>query len=155
MVALLAVRLGLPLDAADGALATALMAGVVMDTATFAHPNATPRTLARGRGAARRRRAAVRTSRGASTAPSRTPSCACSAACSPGSRARPTAGSSGPTLRVGDLAAHGRDAADSEGIIDLLAQSETAEVAILFKEQADGRRGSASAPGPAASTRPC
>ncbi len=46
MVALLAVRLGVPLDAADGALATALMAGIVMDTATFAHPNATPRTLA-------------------------------------------------------------------------------------------------------------
>ena len=32
--------------AADGSLATALMAGIVMDTATFAHPNATPRTLA-------------------------------------------------------------------------------------------------------------
>ena len=46
MVALLAIRLGVPLDAADGALATALMAGIVMDTATFAHPNATPRTLA-------------------------------------------------------------------------------------------------------------
>ena len=29
-----------------GALAAALMAGIVMDTATFAHPNATPRTLA-------------------------------------------------------------------------------------------------------------
>ena len=46
LVALLAVRLGLPLDLGDGALAAALMAGVVMDTATFAHPNATPRTLA-------------------------------------------------------------------------------------------------------------
>ena len=44
--ALLAVRLGLPLDLADRALADALMAGIVMDTATFAHPNATPRTLA-------------------------------------------------------------------------------------------------------------
>ena len=30
---------------ADGALATNLMAGIVMDTATFAHPNSTPRTL--------------------------------------------------------------------------------------------------------------
>src|SRR4051812_24037897 len=45
MVTLLAARLGLPLDAGDGALASALMAGIVMDTATFAHPNATPRTL--------------------------------------------------------------------------------------------------------------
>ena len=46
MVTLLAVRLGVPLDADGGALAAALMAGIVMDTATFAHPNATPRTLA-------------------------------------------------------------------------------------------------------------
>ena len=46
MVALLAGRLGLPLDLDDGALATELMGGIVMDTATFAHPNATPRTLA-------------------------------------------------------------------------------------------------------------
>ncbi|MDP9483607.1 MAG: DHH family phosphoesterase, partial [Chloroflexota bacterium] len=46
MVTLLAARLGVPLDAGEGTLATALMAGIVMDTATFAHPNATPRTLA-------------------------------------------------------------------------------------------------------------
>jgi bifunctional oligoribonuclease and PAP phosphatase NrnA len=46
LVTLLAVRLGVPLDHAGGALAAALMAGIVMDTATFAHPNATPRTLA-------------------------------------------------------------------------------------------------------------
>ena len=45
-VALLAVALDRPLDLADGALANVLMAGIVMDTATFAHPNATPRTLA-------------------------------------------------------------------------------------------------------------
>src|SRR4029077_7085046 len=46
MVALLAARLGVPLTADDGTLAADLMAGIVMDTATFAHPNATPRTLA-------------------------------------------------------------------------------------------------------------
>ena len=45
MVTVLAARLGIPLDANDGALADGLMAGIVMDTATFAHPNATPRTL--------------------------------------------------------------------------------------------------------------
>ena len=45
-MALLAVRLSLPLDLGDRALADVLMAGIVMDTATFAHPNATPRTLA-------------------------------------------------------------------------------------------------------------
>ena len=42
MVALLLPELGVPLDAE---IATALLAGVVQDTHTFAHPNATPRTL--------------------------------------------------------------------------------------------------------------
>ena len=60
MVALLAARLGYRSIVGDGAMAANLMAGIVMDTATFAHPNATPRTLD-GRGGARRgRRAAVR-----------------------------------------------------------------------------------------------
>ena len=45
--ALVAGRLGVGYEGdAGGDLATALMAGIVMDTATFAHPNATPRTLA-------------------------------------------------------------------------------------------------------------
>jgi nanoRNase/pAp phosphatase (c-di-AMP/oligoRNAs hydrolase) len=43
MIALLTARLDVPLDAADGALAFLLAAGIVMDTATFAHPNVTPR----------------------------------------------------------------------------------------------------------------
>jgi phosphoesterase RecJ-like protein len=42
MVALLLPELGV---AIDDRLATALMAGIVQDTHTFAHPNATPRTL--------------------------------------------------------------------------------------------------------------
>ncbi|MGZ6256802.1 MAG: DHH family phosphoesterase, partial [Candidatus Limnocylindria bacterium] len=42
MVTLLLAELGVPLDAQ---LATALMAGIVQDTHTFAHSNATPRTL--------------------------------------------------------------------------------------------------------------
>ena len=47
MVALLASRLGVGFDTPTGrSMAAALMAGIVMDTATFAHPNATPRTLA-------------------------------------------------------------------------------------------------------------
>ena len=37
--------LGVPLDAADGAIAAALVAGLVIDTANFQHPNTTPRTL--------------------------------------------------------------------------------------------------------------
>ncbi len=45
MDTLLMAALGVPLDAADGAIAAALIAGVVIDTANFQHPNVTPRTL--------------------------------------------------------------------------------------------------------------
>jgi phosphoesterase RecJ-like protein len=44
------------------------------------------------------------------------------------------------TLLDSDLAATGTAAAHSEGIIDLLAQAERAEVAILFKEQGSATR---------------
>ena len=133
MVALLAARLGVPLDLADGALAAALMAGIVMDTATFAHPNATPRTLAVS---------AALVDAGAPLADiSRRLY-----------RSKPDAQLRllGRALHRLETAADGRivwstlatvDHADtgalpshSEGIIDLLSQSETADVAILFKE---------------------
>ncbi|HET7726929.1 MAG TPA: DHH family phosphoesterase [Candidatus Limnocylindrales bacterium] len=132
LVALLAVRFGIPLSLDDGALATELMAGIVMDTATFAHPNATPRTL--------------------------TVSAALLAAGAPLSeisrqlyRTKPAAQlrlfgrvldrleTSGDgrvvwsTLDDPDYEATGAVRAHSEGIIDLLAQSDAAEVAILFK----------------------
>jgi bifunctional oligoribonuclease and PAP phosphatase NrnA len=45
MDTLLMPALGLRLDAADGSIAANLMAGVVNDTAGFQHPNVTPRTL--------------------------------------------------------------------------------------------------------------
>jgi phosphoesterase RecJ-like protein len=45
MATLLMPALGLSLDAADGAIAANLMTGVVIDTANFQHPNVTPRTL--------------------------------------------------------------------------------------------------------------
>jgi phosphoesterase RecJ-like protein len=133
IVALLAAKLGVPLDAGEGALAAALMAGIVMDTSTFAHPNSTPRTLA--------------------------VSAALVAAGAPLSeisrrlyRSKPDAqlrlfGRVLDRLQVADggrvihsslddadLAATGTLPSHSEGLIDLLAQSETAEVAILFKE---------------------
>ena len=60
MVALLAARLGVPLDADDGALATDLMAGIVMDTATFAASQHHPADADGRRGPPRGRRAAVR-----------------------------------------------------------------------------------------------
>jgi len=133
LVTLLAAKLGVPLDAGNGAMAAALMAGIVMDTSTFAHPNSTPRTLA--------------------------VSAALVAAGAPLSeisrrlyRSKPDAqlrlfGRVLDRLEVtdggrvihscltdGDLEATGTQSAHSEGLIDLLAQSETAEVAILFKE---------------------
>jgi phosphoesterase RecJ-like protein len=139
MVALLATRLGVGLDTGGGALATDLMAGIVMDTATFAHPNATPRTLA--------------------------VSAALVAAGAPLSEISRRLYRSKPdgqlrlfgrvlerlehtddgrviwsSLTDPDLAATGTGAAHSEGIIDLLAQAERAEVAILFKEVGSATR---------------
>ena len=133
MVALLAAYLDVPLDGGGGSMAAALMAGIVMDTSTFAHPNATPRTLAVG--------------------------AALVAAGAPLSeisrrlyRSKPDAqlrlfgrvldrleiAAGGliihSSLDEADHAATGTISAHSEGLIDLLAQSETAEVAILFKE---------------------
>src|SRR5688500_11003380 len=45
MDTLLMPALGVALTSADGAIAAALIAGVVIDTANFQHPNVTPRTL--------------------------------------------------------------------------------------------------------------
>jgi bifunctional oligoribonuclease and PAP phosphatase NrnA len=133
MVALLAVRLGLPLDLQGGALSTDLMAGIVMDTSTFAHPNSTPRTLAVAA-------ALVEAGAPLSDISRRL------------YRSKPTAqlrlfgrvldrletAADGriihSTLFEADHAATGTQPPQSEGIIDLLAQSEDAEVAILFKE---------------------
>lgn len=137
MVTLLASRLAVPLDTNGGALATALMSGIVMDTATFAHPNATPRTLM--------------------------VSAALVAVGAPLSdisrrlyRTKPDAqlrlfgrvldrletSEDGrliwSTLLDADLAATATEPAHSEGLIDLLAQSDRAEVALLFKEQPAG-----------------
>jgi phosphoesterase RecJ-like protein len=133
MIALLAARIGVDPAADDGFLATNLMAGIVMDTATFAHPNATPRTL--------------------------TVSAWLIAAGAPLSdisrrlyRSKPDA-----QLRLfgrilarletaddgrivwssvtdADFVETGAERAHSEGLIDLLSQAEAAEVAILFKE---------------------
>ena len=138
MVALLAVRLGVPLDAGDGALATALMAGIVMDTATFAHPERDA-AHARGVGGARRgRRAAVRHLAPALPLQARRAAAAVRAGAGPAPDVARRTASIWSTLEPGDLEATGALPAHSEGIIDLLAQSETAEVAMLLKGQDDG-----------------
>ena len=133
LVALVATALDIPLTAGDGALATALMAGIVMDTATFAHPNATPRTLAvsaalvdAGAPLAEISRRLYRTKpdvqlRLFGRVLDRLKTAAAGLVIY-------------STLTASDVAETGALSAHSEGIIDLLSQSEAAEVAILFKE---------------------
>ena len=133
MVTILATRLGLPLDAGSGGLAAGLMAGIVMDTATFAHPNATPRTLVvaaalveAGAPLAEISRRLYRSKpdvqlRLFGTVLDRLES---------SDEGRIVWSS----LTEADLTASGATRAHSEGIIDLLSQADAAEVTILFKE---------------------
>ncbi|MBI2782288.1 MAG: DHH family phosphoesterase [Chloroflexi bacterium] len=133
LVTLLAAQLDVPLDAGGGAMAAALMAGIVMDTATFAHPNATPRTLAV---------AAALVAAGAplSDISRRLYRSKPDAQLRLFGRVLDRLEVAGNGLIIhssidgADHAATGTISAHSEGLIELLAQSETAEVAILFKE---------------------
>ena len=136
MVTLLTGVLGVPLTAAGGALAAALLAGVVMDTANFQHPNATPRTLrvaadlvAAGAPLAEIARRLYRTKpneqlklfglvlAGLEMAGERVVHA---------------------TLTQAALEAAAAAPSQSEGLIDLLSQSATGDVAVLFKEE-EGR----------------
>ena len=137
LVTLLAAQLDVPLDAGDGAMAAALMAGVVMDTATFAHPNATPRTLAVSAALVEAGAPLAEISRRLYRS-------------KPDAQLRllgralhrlQTAGGGRVVwseLRLADHDETGALPSHSEGIIDLLSQSETADVAILFKEADPG-----------------
>jgi phosphoesterase RecJ-like protein len=133
-VALLLPHLGLGFEALDGAIAADLMAGLVIDTANFQHPNTTPRTLrvaselvAAGAPLPMIARRIYRTKPNAQL------------------RlfgrvlARLESSDDGriawSVMDDGDLAASDAGPQLSEGLIDLLAQSETADVAILFKDQ--------------------
>ena len=131
------MRLGLPVDLHDGAMAAALMAGIVMDTATFAHPNATPRTLAVAA-------ALVEAGAPLSDISRRLYRTKPDAQLRLFGRVLDRLAATDDhlvvwsTLTEADLAATGAISAHSEGIIDLLAQAEAAEVAMLFKDHADG-----------------
>ena len=133
MVALLAERLGFGLDLADGALAAALTAGIVMDTATFAHPNATPRTLTVAA-------ALVEAGAPLSDISRRLYRSKPDAQLRLFGRVldRLEASDDGrvvwSSVTDTDLTSTGAERAHSEGIIDLLSQAEAAEVAILFKD---------------------
>jgi phosphoesterase RecJ-like protein len=139
MVTLLLPALGLDTDALDGAIAADLMAGLVIDTANFQHPNTTPRTL---RVASELRAAgadlptiARRIYRTKPNAQLRLFGRVL------GRLESDTTGTVvWSVLLPSDFDETGASAQMSEGLIDLLAQSETAEVAILFKEQGDRTR---------------
>jgi phosphoesterase RecJ-like protein len=133
MVALIACRLGVPLTAGDGMLASALAGGIVMDTGNFQHPNVTPRTMvvaaALNEAGAPMSDIARRLYRSKPNTQLKLFGIVL---------ARMGDDLDGrlvwSTLELADLMASGAGAAESEGLIDLLAQSETSEVAILFKE---------------------
>jgi phosphoesterase RecJ-like protein len=139
MVTLLVARLGVPMDVADGAMAANLMAGVVIDTANFQHPNTTPRTLrvasellAAG---APLYEIAKRLYRTKPDAQLRLFGIVL---------ARLETALDGRLLWTdllpSDFAQTGTTAQASEGLIDLLAQSATGEVAIVFKDQVNETR---------------
>ena len=94
----------------------------------------------RVRGAGRGRRAAVRHLPPAVPLQAGGASCGCSGGCSIGSTAVDGGRVIYSTLLDADLAATGTLPPQSEGIIDLLAQADEAEVAILFKEAGEATR---------------
>jgi bifunctional oligoribonuclease and PAP phosphatase NrnA len=139
MVTLLAGRLGASLAEDGGAIATQLMAGIVMDTATFAHPNATPRTLAVSAALVEAGAPLADISRRLYRSK---PDPQLRLYGRVLERLETAAGGAiiHSTLLDADLAATGSIPPHSEGIIDLLAQSDDADVAILFKEAGEGTR---------------
>ena len=132
-VTLLVQALGVPLTAADGTLAAALLAGIVIDTATFQHPNATPRTLrvaadlvAAGAPLSEISRRIYRSKPNAQL---KLFGLVLAGMVTEGDRLIHA------SLTEADLARSGAGSNHSEGLIDLLSQSETADIVLLFTEQ--------------------
>jgi phosphoesterase RecJ-like protein len=133
MGTLLMPALGVPLTAADGAIAAALVAGLVIDTANFQHPNTTPRTLRVGAELVAAGAPLYDTARRLyRTKPNR------QLVLYGRVLARMGTDLDGrlvwASLHEGDLAASGASSADAEGLSDLLSQSETAAIVVMFKE---------------------
>lgn len=137
MVALLLPALGVEMDEA---LATVLTAGIVQDTHTFSHPNATPRTL---------RVAADLVEAGAPLSRIHRSIYADKPFSTLALWGRILAGASErhggrivyASMTAAMLAETATDPVASEGFIDLLASTKTADVTVVFKEaDADGIR---------------
>jgi len=138
-VTLLLPHLGLGYDVADGAVVQLLTAGLVFDTANFAHSNTTPRTL---------RVAAELVAAGAEL-----PAIARRIYRTKPSQqlklfgrvlARLDTSDDGrltwSVATLEDFEAAGATLEQSEGLIDLLSQSAGTEVVVLFKDLGDGVR---------------
>jgi len=139
MGTLLVPALGVPLTAADGAIAAALVAGLVIDTANFQHPNTTPRTLRVGAELVAAGAPLYDTARRLyRTKPNRQLLLFGRVMAGMGSDADGKL--VWASLRDADLAAAGATSADAEGLSDLLSQSETAAVVVLFKEAGSSTR---------------
>lgn len=136
MDTLLMPALGVPLTAADGAIAAALIAGVVIDTANFQHPNVTPRTLrvaaelvAVGAPLAQTARLLYRTK------PNRQLKLFGLVL---GRLEEDLDGRlAWAALYESDYAATGTNAQDAEGLSDLLSQSAEGALVILFRQNGD------------------
>jgi phosphoesterase RecJ-like protein len=130
MVALMIPDLGLEMDAS---LATVLTAGIVQDTHTFSHPNATPRTL---------RVAADLVEAGAPLsaihrsiyADRPFSTLALWGSIMSGIAQRRDGSIVHAAMTTAMLAETGSDAVASEGFIDLLASTKAADITVLFKE---------------------
>ena len=130
MVALLIPELGIEIDAQ---IATVLTAGIVQDTHTFSHPNATPRTL---RVAADLVEAGAPLSRIHRSIYADKPfsMLALWGRILAGATERHDGRIVYASMTLAMLAETGTDPVASEGFIDLLASTKTADVTLLFKE---------------------
>ncbi len=137
MLTLLARKMDVALDSAGGSLASALAAGVIMDTASFQHPNATPRTLVV---AAALKEAGADLSDIARRIYRVKPASQLELFGRVLSRLGVESGGRivHSTLELADLAAAGAKSSESEGLVDMLAQARDYEVALLFKETDNG-----------------
>jgi phosphoesterase RecJ-like protein len=134
MVTLILPALGVPTAAAGGAIAANLMAGVVIDTANFQHSNTTARTL---RVASELRAAGAPLYEIARRLYRTKPNAQLKLFGLVLARLETALDGrlAWSTLTPADFKASGATNAMSEGMIDMLAQSETGEVAIIFKDQ--------------------
>jgi phosphoesterase RecJ-like protein len=136
MDTLLMPALGVPLDAAGGAIAANLMAGVVIDTANFQHPNVTPRTL---RVAAELVAAGAPLSNTARLLYRNKPNRQLKLFGLVLGRLESERDGRlvWSALYDGDYAATGTTVEDVEGLSDLLSQSSTGELIVLFRDMGD------------------